>query len=154
MALLHIPLDQVGRSHLQALIDAAAPENRVIDYKRETYGRADKDHSEFLADIIRAPRSYSAPHRVVRQQSNRFWTRSSAGKYEPDVDELAYFDNLGGTLERHPYHFAEAIFETTPDSLELHAKTLRPVLDQMANAAGAASSASFDQRGNFITFRK
>ena len=38
--------------------------------------------------IIRTPRSYNPPHRVVRQGSNRFWARSSAGKYEPDVQEL------------------------------------------------------------------
>jgi hypothetical protein len=38
--------------------------------------------------LIRVPRSYNPPHRIVRQNSNRFWARSSAGKFEPDVDEL------------------------------------------------------------------
>jgi hypothetical protein len=38
--------------------------------------------------VIRAPRSYRQPHRVSFQGKNRFWTRSSAGKYEPSVDEL------------------------------------------------------------------
>jgi hypothetical protein len=38
--------------------------------------------------IARAPRSFSLPHRVVRQGSTRFWARSNAGKYEPDVNEL------------------------------------------------------------------
>jgi Putative DNA-binding domain len=38
--------------------------------------------------VIRIPRSYQAPHRVTRQGSNRFWARSAAGKYEPDVTEL------------------------------------------------------------------
>jgi hypothetical protein len=38
--------------------------------------------------IVRVPRSYSAPHRVVFRGRNRFWARSSAGKYEPNVDEL------------------------------------------------------------------
>jgi len=38
--------------------------------------------------IIRVPRSYNAPHRITRQGSNRFWARSAAGKYEPDVNEL------------------------------------------------------------------
>ncbi|MBK3660544.1 ATP-binding protein [Bradyrhizobium diazoefficiens] len=38
--------------------------------------------------VLRIPRSYNQPHRVVRKGSNRFWARSSAGKYEPNVDEL------------------------------------------------------------------
>lgn len=38
--------------------------------------------------VIRAPRSYRQPHRVIFQRKNKFWTRSSAGKYEPSVDEL------------------------------------------------------------------
>jgi hypothetical protein len=38
--------------------------------------------------IIRAPRSYNAPHRVIFKNKNRFWARSSVGKYGPDVDQL------------------------------------------------------------------
>jgi hypothetical protein len=38
--------------------------------------------------IIRAPRSYNAPHRVIFKNKNRFWARSGGGKYEPDVDHL------------------------------------------------------------------
>jgi Putative DNA-binding domain len=40
--------------------------------------------------IVRIPRSYSRPHRVIHSESNRFWARSSASakKYQPNVDEL------------------------------------------------------------------
>lgn len=38
--------------------------------------------------VIRVPRSYNPPHRVIFKGKNRFLARSSAGKYEPDVDEL------------------------------------------------------------------
>jgi Putative DNA-binding domain len=40
--------------------------------------------------VIRVPRSYNPPHRVIRQGTgqHRFHARSSAGKYEPNVDEL------------------------------------------------------------------
>jgi hypothetical protein len=38
--------------------------------------------------IVRVPRSYHGPHRVIFGGRNRFWSRSSAGKYEPNVDEL------------------------------------------------------------------
>ena len=48
--------------------------------------------------IIRVPRSYSAPHRIIRQGSNRFWARSAAGKYEPDVNELRTLFNAGPQL--------------------------------------------------------
>jgi len=38
--------------------------------------------------VLRVPRSYSGPHRVIFKNRNRFWARSSPGKYEPNVDEL------------------------------------------------------------------
>ncbi len=159
MALIHIPLAQVGEDELLRLIDAKVAEARDIEYKRETYGIADADHAEWLADVssfantaggdlvigvnaregvpielaplkinvdqeilrleqiarsnlqpritnlelrpvpisaggavlhIRVPRSFNPPHRIVRlgKGQNRFWARSSAGKYEPNVEEL------------------------------------------------------------------
>jgi hypothetical protein len=158
MALQHIPLDQVDEVQLQSLIEGRACETQVIEYKRDTYGNADKDHAEYLADVssfantvggdivigmaaskgvptgfaplslipdaeilrleniarsglqprvpnlamraiplpggcalvIRVPRSYNPPHRILGQGTGqgRFYARSSAGKYEPNVDEL------------------------------------------------------------------
>jgi len=158
MALQHVPLDQIDEAQLQSLIDGRVSETQVIEYKRDTYGNADRDHAEFLADVssfantaggdivigiaankgiptdfsplslvpdaeilrleniarsglqprilnlamrpiplssgcalvIRVPRSYNSPHRIVRQGTGqgRFYARSSAGKYEPNVDEL------------------------------------------------------------------
>jgi hypothetical protein len=38
--------------------------------------------------VIRVERSFQGPHRVIFKGRNRFWARSSVGKYEPDVDEL------------------------------------------------------------------
>jgi len=38
--------------------------------------------------VIRIPRSYRGPHRVIFGGSNKFHARSSIGKYEPNVDEL------------------------------------------------------------------
>ena len=48
--------------------------------------------------VIRVPRSYNPPHRIIRQGSNRFWARSAAGKYEPDVNELRTLFNAGPQL--------------------------------------------------------
>lgn len=38
--------------------------------------------------IVRVPKSYNLPHRVKFKGSNRFYARSSGGKYEPNVEEL------------------------------------------------------------------
>lgn len=38
--------------------------------------------------ILRVNRSFNPPHRIIRENSNRFWARSTAGKYEPNVDQL------------------------------------------------------------------
>lgn len=38
--------------------------------------------------IIRIPRSWSSPHLVKYQGSSRFYSRSSAGKYQLDVNEI------------------------------------------------------------------
>ncbi|WP_038015155.1 AlbA family DNA-binding domain-containing protein [Thalassobaculum salexigens] len=50
--------------------------------------------------LIRIPRSFNPPHRVIRQGKghNRFWARSSAGKYEPNVDELRTLFTLAPQL--------------------------------------------------------
>ncbi len=48
--------------------------------------------------VIRVPRSYNPPHRVIFKRKNRFWARSSAGKYEPDVDELRAIFTLAPQL--------------------------------------------------------
>jgi hypothetical protein len=50
--------------------------------------------------FIRVQRSYNPPHRVVTQRKggNRFWARSSAGKYEPNVEELRALFTLAPQL--------------------------------------------------------
>ncbi|MDD2766035.1 MAG: ATP-binding protein [Opitutaceae bacterium] len=152
------PIDSIAESDLVALIDGAIPESTTLDFKRVTYGKADADKREFLADIsafantlggdliigldeaggvataivpftgnadnesrrledmartgleprltslriravpvsggavfvIRVPRSFSAPHRVIAQNSNRFFARGGTQKYEPNVDQLRH----------------------------------------------------------------
>jgi hypothetical protein len=38
--------------------------------------------------LVRVPKSYNPPHRIIFKNNGRFWARSSAGKYEPNVEEL------------------------------------------------------------------
>lgn len=63
----------------------------------------------------------------------------------------AYYDNLGDALDRDQYHFAEAMFESIPNTPGEYAAVVRPMLDQLANAAGSPSSPSFDAQGRFIS---
>lgn len=48
--------------------------------------------------VIRVSRSFNPPHRVVRDNSNRFWARHTGGKYEPDVDQLRELFTVAPTL--------------------------------------------------------
>lgn len=45
--------------------------------------------------IVRVPRSYAPPHRVIYRGRNRFWARASSGKYEPNVEELRQIFTIG-----------------------------------------------------------
>lgn len=48
--------------------------------------------------LIRVPRSWSSPHRVIFGGHAKFYARNSSGKYEMDVDELRIAFNLSETL--------------------------------------------------------
>jgi hypothetical protein len=43
--------------------------------------------------VIRVPRNFTPPQRVTYKNRNRFWARASAGKYEPNVEELRHLFN-------------------------------------------------------------
>jgi hypothetical protein len=38
--------------------------------------------------IVRVPRSFISPHRVIARDSNRFWARAGTTKYQPNVEQL------------------------------------------------------------------
>lgn len=69
--------------------------------------------------------------------------------------EQAYHwsDNLGDSLDRDQYHIDEVIFETIPTAQAECASIIRPILDQMANAGGKATSPIFDNRGRYIPLK-
>lgn len=51
--------------------------------------------------VVRIPRSWNPPHRVVAQGSNRFFARHSSGVHEPTVEELrVLFTQTGSALEQ------------------------------------------------------
>jgi hypothetical protein len=48
-----------------------------------------------VAIVVRVPRGLHGPHRIIYKSSNRFWMRSSAGKFEPNVEELRQLFTAG-----------------------------------------------------------
>lgn len=66
--------------------------------------------------LIRVPRSWSSPHRVIFGKYNKFCARNSSGKYEMDVDELRVAFNLSETIiERIRYFRADRIAKIIAD---------------------------------------
>jgi hypothetical protein len=43
--------------------------------------------------IVRVPRSFIPPHRVIARNSNRFWARAGTTKYQPNVEQLRHLFN-------------------------------------------------------------
>ena len=65
-----------------------------------------------------------------------------------------WYDSLSERLDRDQYHFDEVIFETIPTAQADCAAIIRPILDQIANAGGAAASPIFDNQGRYIPLRR
>jgi hypothetical protein len=51
--------------------------------------------------VVRVPRSFNPPHRVIARNSNRFWARAGTTKYQPNVEQLRHlFNDAPHLLER------------------------------------------------------
>ena len=48
--------------------------------------------------VVRIPKSWNSPHRIIFKKSNRFWARTDGGKYEPDIDQLRQLFRVGPAL--------------------------------------------------------
>jgi hypothetical protein len=70
--------------------------------------------------------------------------------FERSAFGAMWYDSLGARLDRDQYHFDEVIFETIPTTIEECARVVRPILDQMANAGGQATSPVFDAQGRYV----
>ena len=157
MSLWSVPIDEIGKAHLEGLVEDGVAEGRDIDYKLTLPGGSDADKREFLADVssfanagggdvvfgvdesggaptdlegladnldaatlrlegsirdgvapriqgvrtrrvplrngrsalvLRVPRSFARPHVVTFKNHWKFFTRSSNGKHQMDVDEV------------------------------------------------------------------
>ena len=85
-----VRLEQIARTGIQP---------RIMGLRIEPVPLANGRH----AIVIEVPESFSRPHRVVIEGSNRFWARAGGGKYEPDVLELGALYSQGpSTAEKSP----------------------------------------------------
>jgi hypothetical protein len=53
-------------------------------------------------------------------------------------------------LDRDQLHFTEIILETVPNSVQELGVMMRPLIEQIANAAGRARSSSFGPNGEYL----
>ncbi len=58
--------------------------------------------------VVRVPQSWIGPHMVRMGRTTRFYTRSSAGKHEMDIDELRQAFALTGSLPQRLREFRDA----------------------------------------------
>jgi hypothetical protein len=89
-------LEQIARSSLQ-------PRLASLEFKRVQLSGG----GEVL--VVRIGRSFNPPHRIIKsgKGQNRFWARSAAGKYEPNVDELRALFTLAPQLSSLVQGFRE-----------------------------------------------
>ena len=91
--------------------------------------------------VIRVPRSFNPPHRIVFQGKNRFCARSSAGKYDLNVDELRSLFTLAPQLSEKIRQFrAERIAKIVARDLPV------TLLDSCCFALHVIPFAAFDIR--------
>lgn len=95
--------------------------------------------------VVRIPRSYRVPHRVIFKGRNRFYARSSGGRYEPDVDQLRTLFTLAPQL-------AERMREFRMDRIMRIAADDAPVrlLDNCCLVLHVIPFSSFDLQPPFI----
>lgn len=60
---------------------------------------------------LRIPRSWQPPHRVIAQNSNRFWIRNSGGAHEASVEELRTLFTLGADAVDRVHQFRDKRME-------------------------------------------
>lgn len=79
--------------------------------------------------IVRVPRSFTPPHRVIAQGSNRFYARAGTQKYEPNVGQLRHlFTDVPSMLERIRSFHADRLVKIAAGDTPLRLGTLGKVV--------------------------
>jgi hypothetical protein len=86
MALLDIPLDRITEADLQRLITASVSESLYVDYKQTSYGNAESDHVEFLADVSSFANTAGGDVVIGMAETKGVPTAIVSLKGDPDVE--------------------------------------------------------------------
>ena len=94
-----------------------------------------------VAIVLRVPRSWASPHRVVYGGHDKFYSRSSNGKYQLDVDELRSAFVASDTLADRIRDFraeriAKIVADETPVLLDEGAKIVLHLVPLSSLGAG------------------
>jgi len=106
--------------------------------------------------VVRIPRSFRPPHRVIAQRTNRFYARAGTQKYEPSVEQLRHlFTDVPTLLEQVRSFHADRLVKIsagdTPLQLGPLGKAVLHVIPLPAFADGRmADIVSELQRGTHV----
>jgi hypothetical protein len=87
-------MEQMLRSGIEPPISGVRIKAILVDSNRNVF-------------VLRIPRSWHPPHRVVAKKSNRFYVRHSAGVHEPSIEELRALFNQSSTALEQARHFRD-----------------------------------------------
>jgi hypothetical protein len=101
--------------------------------------------------IARVPKSWNAPHRVTLEGHDKFYGRSTNGKYALDVDELRNAFNLSATLAEKVRNLRiervnRILADDTPVPLMSNAKVVLHVIPFISFNAGQAYDVTLAER--------
>jgi hypothetical protein len=78
--------------------------------------------------IVRVPRSFVSPHRVIARDSNRFWARAGTTKYQPNVEQLRrLFNDAPHLTERIRAFQTDRLFKITAGETPIPMKSFGKV---------------------------
>lgn len=111
----------------QLMADGIRP--RIVGHKIKEIPLSNKR----FALVVRIPKSWQSPHRVVFGGHDKFYGRNAKGKYPLDVDELQVAFNLSETINDRIRSFragriAKILSNEGPVSLPDHAKVILHVM--------------------------
>ncbi len=95
--------------------------------------------------VIRIPRSWDVPHMVTASGVSRFYSRTSAGKYQLDVREIKALSILSDSAERRVREFrSERLARIVADDVAFPLGTGPKVILHIAPVGAAISGGSVD----------
>ena len=94
------PIDDVTLADLRALVDNQIPESRRLEFKRDHYGRADRDKREFAADVSAMANAQGGDLIIgIAEQDGAASELVGVDAQSPDALKLAITESLRNSIE-------------------------------------------------------